>query len=224
MGKNYGTEISFSTEIPSVVSPYTGRVWMDRNIGASRIATAANDTASYGDLFQWGRKSDGHEKNRSYSEAYFTGSTTTKLTSTQAVSNKFVISNNGNYEWTTNWDVLQPWATDLANSIIGGKNNPCPNGFRVPTYAELEAERVGLSGLANPLTINDFASSFLKIPGAGYWHQSANGEWQGSLFGLWSSTPSNDGLKGKVLRFFGGGLQWLDQPKGDGYSCRCIKD
>jgi len=222
VGTSYGAETSFSTVIPTVVSPYTNRIWMDRNLGASRVATSATDTASYGDLFQWGRKADGHEKNRSYSEAYFTASTTTKLASTQEVSNKYVISNYGNYEWTTNWDVTEPWATDA--TYIGGINNPCPNGFRLPTYNELEAELQGLRGLASPLSINALASSFLKIPGAGYWHQSANGEWSGSLFGLWSSNPSNDGLKGKVLRFYGSNLQWLDQPKGDGYSCRCIKN
>jgi hypothetical protein len=206
----------------TVTSSSTGRIWMDRNLGASRVATAANDTESYGDLFQWGRKADGHEKNRSYSEEYFTASTTTKLTSTQEVSNKYVISDNGNYEWTTNWDVTEPWATDA--TYIGGINNPCPNGFRVPTYAELEAERPDLAGLSSPLTIDAFANSFLKIPGGGYWHQSAKGELSGSLFALWSSTPSNDGLKGKVLRFYNGNLNWREPPKGDGYCVRCIKD
>jgi uncharacterized repeat protein (TIGR01451 family) len=206
----------------TVTSSSTGRIWMDRNLGASRVATAANDTESYGDLFQWGRKADGHEKNRSYSEEYFTASTTTKLTSTQEVSNKYVISDNGNYEWTTNWDVTEPWATDA--TYIGGINNPCPNGFRVPTYAELEAERPGLAGLSSPLTIDAFANSFLKIPGGGYWHQSAKGELSGSLFALWSSTPSNDGLKGKVLRFYNGNLNWREPPKGDGYCVRCIKN
>jgi hypothetical protein len=206
----------------TVTSSSTGRIWLDRNLGASRVATAANDTESYGDLFQWGRKADGHEKNRSYSEEYFTASTTTKLTSTQEVSNKYVISDNGNYEWTTNWDVTEPWATDA--TYIGGINNPCPNGFRVPTYAELEAERPDLAGLSSPLTIDAFANSFLKIPGGGYWHQSAKGELSGSLFALWSSTPSNDGLKGKVLRFYNGNLNWREPPKGDGYCVRCIKD
>jgi hypothetical protein len=223
IGTSYGTETSFNTEIPTVVSPYTNRIWMDRNLGASRAATSATDTASYGDLFQWGRKADGHEKNRSYSESYFTATTSTRFTSTQQVSNKFVINPYiSPWDWTTNWDVTEPWATDA--TYIGGINNPCPNGFRIPTYAELEAERPFLNALSSPL-INSLASSFLQIPGAGYWHQSANGERPGTSFGLWSSTVSSNGTQGQVMKFFdGGSINWGGGSKGDGYSCRCIKN
>jgi hypothetical protein len=38
-----------------------GECWMDRNLGASRVATAYNDSVAYGDLFQWGRGDDGHQ-------------------------------------------------------------------------------------------------------------------------------------------------------------------
>jgi hypothetical protein len=155
--------------------------------------------------------------------SYFTATTSTRFTSTQQVSNKFVINSNiSPWDWTTNWDVTEPWATDA--TYIGGINNPCPNGFRIPTYAELEAERPFLNALSSPL-INSLASSFLKIPGAGYWHQSANGERPGTSFGLWSSTVSSNGTQGQVMRFFdGGSINWGGGSKGDGYSCRCIKN
>ena len=48
-----------------VTSP-TGRVWLDRNLGASRVATSSTDSEAYGYLYQWGRLSDGHQ-NRSSS-------------------------------------------------------------------------------------------------------------------------------------------------------------
>ena len=38
-----------------------GRIWLDRNLGATQVATAYNDTASYGHLYQWGRYADGHQ-------------------------------------------------------------------------------------------------------------------------------------------------------------------
>lgn len=38
-----------------------GRIWMDRNLGASQVASALDDSAAYGDLFQWGRNDDGHQ-------------------------------------------------------------------------------------------------------------------------------------------------------------------
>jgi len=51
-GVTYGT----------VTSPYTGRVWLDGNLGASQVCTAYNDSTCYGDYYQWGRGTDGHEK------------------------------------------------------------------------------------------------------------------------------------------------------------------
>ena len=35
---------------------------MDRNLGASRMALSMGDEKAYGDLYQWGRGTDGHEK------------------------------------------------------------------------------------------------------------------------------------------------------------------
>lgn len=43
----------------------TGRVWLDRNLGATQVATSLNDSAAYGDLYQWGRSSDGHQSRTS---------------------------------------------------------------------------------------------------------------------------------------------------------------
>ena len=45
--------------VPTVTS--AGRVWMDRNLGALRVATKSADPDSYGTLYQWGRLGDGHE-------------------------------------------------------------------------------------------------------------------------------------------------------------------
>ena len=38
-----------------------GKCWLDRNLGASQVATASNDSNAYGDLFQWGRLDDQHQ-------------------------------------------------------------------------------------------------------------------------------------------------------------------
>ncbi|MGE4541908.1 MAG: hypothetical protein AB7D35_11660, partial [Bacteroidales bacterium] len=48
-----------------VYNPATGQTWMDRNLGASRAATSSTDDQAYGDLYQWGRDTDGHEKRNS---------------------------------------------------------------------------------------------------------------------------------------------------------------
>ena len=38
-----------------ILSP-TGKIWMDKNLGATQVATSSTDAASYGDLYQWGSK------------------------------------------------------------------------------------------------------------------------------------------------------------------------
>tara|TARA_B110000090_G_scaffold89704_1_gene101755 strand:- start:8070 stop:8588 length:519 start_codon:yes stop_codon:yes gene_type:complete len=44
----------------TVTSP-TGQVWMDRNLGATQVATSSTDHLAYGNLYQWGRALDGHQ-------------------------------------------------------------------------------------------------------------------------------------------------------------------
>jgi hypothetical protein len=37
---------------PTDVVSTTGKIWMDRNLGASEVANSTTDAASYGDLYQ----------------------------------------------------------------------------------------------------------------------------------------------------------------------------
>lgn len=77
-----------------IASPSTGRLWLDRNLGATQVATSSTDTASYGDCYQWGRATDGHEKR---------GSTTTAILSGDVlnVGSAFVKNATTPYDWTT---------------------------------------------------------------------------------------------------------------------------
>jgi len=36
-----------------VTSPYTSRVWLDRNLGATQVCTSFDDVDCYGDYYQW---------------------------------------------------------------------------------------------------------------------------------------------------------------------------
>ena len=49
------------TPIPTVTNPTTGEIWMDRNLGASQVAISSADASAYGDIYQWGRATEGHE-------------------------------------------------------------------------------------------------------------------------------------------------------------------
>lgn len=44
---------------PTTVTSANSRLWMDRNLGAHRVASDSTDTWSYGDLYQWVGQVDG---------------------------------------------------------------------------------------------------------------------------------------------------------------------
>jgi hypothetical protein len=60
-GTSYGNEESFTTLSFNTVIGANNRIWMDRNLGATRVATSNSDEEGFGDLYQWGRNSDGHQ-------------------------------------------------------------------------------------------------------------------------------------------------------------------
>lgn len=80
------------TAIVDVTNPATGQIWMDRNLGASRAAISRADEESYGDLYQWGRAADGHQK--------FGSPITSKLSSSvQPDHGKFIYNRDFPFDW-----------------------------------------------------------------------------------------------------------------------------
>jgi len=102
---------------------------------------------------------------------------------------------------------------------ISGTNNPCPNGYRLPTEAELDAERQSWSS-------NNAAGAFaspLKLTLAG-----VRGYNIGSLANVgsngvyWSSTV--DGTYSQGLYFSSGVAVMVKYYRAYGFSLRCIKE
>jgi len=88
-----------------VTNPTTGRVWLDRNLGATQVATSSADSAAYGWLYQWGRGSDGHQLRDS--------GTTSVLSNTDTPSHgNFITRNASPYDWRDPQnDNLWQWIT-----------------------------------------------------------------------------------------------------------------
>lgn len=203
VGTAYGNEISFCTyKDGEVYNPATGKVWMDRNLGASRVATSSTDAESYGDLYQWGRSADGHEKR--------TSQTTFTLSSSDTPSHGEFITSSSDWRSPQNNNLWQG---------VNGINNPCPEGFRIPTMAELTAEQASWSS-------NNSAGAFaspLKLPLAGYRSYSYGTlSGIGSLGFYWSATVY--GTYAQDLSFDSGYAGTYSFVRANGFSVRCLKD
>ena len=193
--------IMSATDVMSI----TGKIWMDRNLGATQVATSSTDAASYGDLYQWGRGTDGHQIR--------TSPTTTTLSTTDNPGNgNFILAPSTPFDWRS------PQNDNLWQGV-NGINNPCPSGYRLPTETELNAER--LSWSANT-SVGAFASP-LKLPMAGYRFVS-----DGSLSGVgavgtyWSSAVSS--ALAHYLGFSSSDANVSTTFRASGGSVRCLKD
>ena len=188
-----------------VYNPSTGKIWMDKNLGASQVATSSTDAASYGDLYQWGRGTDGHQIRTS-------GTTSTLATSDNPGHGNFILNSSSPYDWRS------PQNDNLWQGV-SGINNPCPSGYRLPTEAEWDAERTSWSS-------NNAAGAFaspLKLPVAGL-REGENGLLfvVGSYGHYWSSTV--DGPASRLLDFDSSSAALSSFWRTYGYSVRCIKE
>lgn len=187
---------------PNVTNPITGRTWMDRNLGASQVATSITDANSYGYLYQWGRGTDGHQIR------------TSLLTNT--VSNTSTPGHANFIKASTDW--ISPQNENLWQGV-NGENNPCPSGYRLPTKNEWDEE---LATWSSQNTAGAFAS-VLKLPTAGLRLYFAGGVGNEGYSGsYWSSTII--GSDSQCINIEGGYAQTSTAVRATGYSVRCIKN
>ena len=190
--------------IPTVTS--AGQVWMDRNLGAFRVAESVDDYQAYGWWYQWGRLADGHEMPHS-------PTTTTLSASNVPGHGDFITPSSSPYDWRS------PQNDGLWHPLTGF-NNPCPAGFRVPTRTEWDTERTSSSSNNSE---GAFASPF-KLVVAGYRSHSDGSVSASSISGYyWSSTV--DSSNARFLVFFSDRADMTSfGPRAYGYSVRCIKN
>jgi uncharacterized protein (TIGR02145 family) len=147
------------------------------------------DATVYGDLYQWGRKSDGHQLRTS--AAYPTNDGTSENGTVSGVANldastgqitlasavgKFVKGNASPFDWRSP-QIATLWHNGTATPKT--VNDPCPEGWRVPTQAEWGSIIVG-------------GTTSVSIS-TSWTHLTGNGQSQNSV--RWNSTSNTRGIE-----------------------------
>lgn len=199
------------------VYPNDGRVWLDRDLGAPKICTSYNDTACYGELYQWGRGRDGHQE-RSSLRTQDINPQTFPYSSTS-----HELSSTGEFDWLTlNGDEAN------SGSIIDRKaswlsltdNSVCPKNWYVPSKAELDtlitAERISNSATA--------FSSVMNFVVAGSRSNGSSAIEQAGVKGyVWSVDSNVTGNTSYAFTYTNIEILWSKAYRATGYSVRCIK-
>jgi len=196
-------------EYNTVTSPFTGKVWLDRNLGASRVCTASDDANCFGDYYQWGRDADGHEKSNSVI-------TDTLATDVNSAGVGFITNSSEPYDWV-GIGVDDNGSLRSANWSKTDGTSVCPVGFRVPTITELAAETTSAS---TPVKHSASAfNNFLKLPNAGI-RNTSNSSVEVTGGDVWSSSNSNS----LYFNMFYDTAITSVKDRVRGQSVRCLKD
>lgn len=227
-----------------------GVVWAPVNCGY-KAPTSKSRGFPYGMLYQWGRKYGQGYDGELYVDGNYTDTVTDAveiLIDSGPVSLEEAQSENNMIRYYTtshkiNCDWLYPqndmlWNLGTASNPIKTEYDPCPNGWRVPTYQELKelksnfsswtTNELGQSGLWFSGTSTYFSavpSIFLSAAGYRYPCAGINAG-KASLRGLsgyyWSSDPSS--TFAVDLTFGTTTANMYGNYRSYGYSVRCVQD
>ena len=205
------------TTYGSVVSPFTGKVWLDRNLGASQVCTALADTNCYGDYYQWGRQHDGHQELNATSVVALA----TDLNTTGNPNIIFSINTNQDWVDVDTTDIDDNGSVRALNWSKTDGSSICPVGYRVPTQTEIELETTLAS--IPVIGMTSAFDNFLKLPSAGHRipfstqiTSTAGSGW------IWVVTTPDSNESNALYYGSTGNIQ--SYRRSTGLTVRCIKD
>lgn len=217
-------------------------IWAPVNCGYEP-ATSDSKGYPYGKLYQWGRK-----YGQGYSASYdasvpeiMEGPISAINGQKDIYSNTFFTASESPYDWMTPQnDNL--WNSGTEDNPVKTEYDPCPEGWRVPTYTELEK-------------LSNICSTFLKVedqkgryfcgdytylddapqvffPAAGYRSMDGDFTSRGTKGLYWSSSPYTSPYTSPDIKYYAGSLFFnssgVDPDPNDlraeGYSVRCVQE
>ena len=149
--------------------------------------------------------------------------------------NIFYKKSSSPYDWLSPADD-KLWNSGTEENPVKTEYDPCPEGWRVPTYAELDGlqsyrsswttDAIGQVGywFSGPITYSDDAPQVF-FPAAGYrFYRDGNAYSRGGDGYYWSSGPYYIYRYAYYLDFYSSYVRMLDDGRASGYSVRCVQD
>ena len=208
-------------------------IWAPVNCGYEP-STSDSKGYPYGKLYQWGRK-----YGQGYSTSYDASSPEIVEGPISAInghkdiySNTFFTALESPLDWTSpQKDDL--WNSGTEDNPVKTEYDPCPEGWRVPTSAELDRLNNRYSSFR---TVGDqegryFCGDYTYLdnapqvffPAAGYRHEDdGNAARRGYDGCYWSSRPNS--RQASSLRFYSSDLYMINVCRAYGYSVRCVQE
>jgi uncharacterized protein (TIGR02145 family) len=199
-----------------------GKIWLQQNLGSPQVAFQTNDEASYGDYFQWGRWDDGHQVPNSPTT---TGGPSLLNPSHISSGNPNFISGtptNGTSWWGVGGLATDTWSGSSATSTNG--KDPCVAlgaGWRLPTVADWQNVK-NYEDLEGAMTA--FMSN-LKLPASGFRDGYGGFVFRNGESFYWSATASGNSYATGLFisdNTYTATVQATE--RGQGFSCRCVKN
>ena len=206
-------------------------VWAPVNCGY-KAATSESKGFPYGKLYQWGRKyGQGYNNDESVPELV-EGPVMPSVAQSEENKDKFYYVSQSPYDWNkVKNDEL--WNSGTESAPVKTKYDPCPEGWRVPTYAELAKLNKNYSSWTTSEGQNGryFTGDYTcldKAPQVFFPAAGLRSDDDGDAYGrggngyYWSSRP--DYANANRIYFYSSSVGMGYNNRANGYPVRCVQE